>query len=101
MTKTEILTAAFEKGRKVGYAGKDGVPASLRFKGSAENFYWKGYAAGKEQYTTYINSAEYKAERQKQLESMQNLAMAVRAIGHGHHELARTILNEDLGMGIQ
>jgi hypothetical protein len=101
MSKTEILTAAFNKGFETGKAGHDGIPASLRFKGKAEDFYWAGYKKGAAELEVWRASPEYKAQRAKQRESMVNLAHAVNAMFHGKHELARHILNDEIGLNIR
>jgi hypothetical protein len=100
MSKTEVLTAAFNKGVETGKSGHDGVPASLRFKGSAENFYWAGYKKGKAEYTAYVNSPEYAKMCRERNIRMRKIAWAVDAMSHGQHDLARQILNEEIGLNI-
>lgn len=96
------LTAAFEKGFATGRNSfrKDGIPASLPFKGSANHFFWAGFKKGRAALDAYEASPEYAAECKARAQEWSALNSAMREISRGNHETARTIMNEELGLKI-
>jgi hypothetical protein len=76
---TATLTAAFEKGFNTGkrYADNDGIPASLRFKGSAETFYWAGFKKGRAELAAYLASPEYAELNRRQDQLLRTLTLEI------------------------
>jgi hypothetical protein len=77
---TATLTAAFEKGFNTGKRHNDGIPASLRFKGSAETFYWAGFKKGRAELDVYLASAEYAEFTKRHIQNLRELAVLIRRL---------------------
>jgi len=94
MTKSEKLTEAFNKGYKIGYSDRSGIPGSLSLKGSAEKFYWAGWKKGQAELEKYRSSPEYFAAKAEQEE----LWRALDLVDAGRPQEARRILNAQIGL---
>lgn len=97
--KQAALTAAFEKGKDIGYRGRDGVPGSLSLRTEAERrFYWAGFKKGQADLAAYHASPEYARAQALEKEYLRKMGAATEAFAAGDMQECRKRLNDIIGL---
>lgn len=100
----EKLTGAFNAGKAAARAGKSVSSGLIVKKGKLRDFWEHGFSSEskiiEQEEIAYRKTPEYREEVQRDAQKWATFNAAMAAIKTGNYEIARVILNKELGMGI-